>query len=419
MLLSVYPDRDNVAKKKKPGWLLAVALALTGRCAKSPTAPEPPSPPSPPPLTEKLVGRLFFHDFGPGNQLDIYLADLYLVPKEEGLAAARLTVRFAAGGRNRLSFSRGIERFPGAEIGGQEKEGLVAQFSTDLEEIDISKYDFVLRNLEDLTEPTSDDFAVDVSSRDWIAYVKDPDGRANDPHNTEIVFMDLADRVIHPLTPINGQYAGWNVDPHWKDDSTITWIHAQRMVEVSLDNLNRVSDVLPGWSDPQFDPVYSPDRTRLLFNTWIKGKKNSFIKYLQTGAYASCLPDEYFSRHTDDNPTWVFSNTLITGHIFMAQRGRIYTRDLETDVFHILTDSQRDFRYVTPVLIENLIYLVFVDWSDSQHKTLWISDLDGTDLRALNSTGDEPVFVMLGLPAGRNEADLERAALEYSFRFDR
>jgi len=83
-----------------------------------------------------------------------------------------------------------------------------------------------------------------------------------------------------------------------------------------------------------------------------------------------------------------------------------------------LTESQRDFRYVTPVLIENLIYLVFVDWSDPQYKTLWISDLDGTDLRELNGTGDEPVFVMLGLPAARSDVDLERAALEYSFRFD-
>jgi hypothetical protein len=189
--------------------------------------------------------------------MDIFMADLYLVPKETDSSATRLTVRFPGGGRNRLSFSRGIARFPLAEIGGHEKDWLVAQFNTDLEEIDISKYDFVLRNLEALTEPASDDFAVDVSSR-----------------------------------------------------------------------------------------------------------------------------------------------------------------DLEPDAFHILTESQRDFRYVTPVLIENLIYLVFVDWSDPQHKTLWISDLEGTDLRELNGTGDEPVFVMLGLPAARSDDDLERAALEYSFRFD-
>jgi hypothetical protein len=406
--------------KKKTRWrLLAVALVLTGGCAKSPTAPEPPPPPSPPPpLTEKLVGRLFFHDFGAGAQLDIFMADLYLVPRETDSSATRLTVRFPGGGRSRLSFSRGIARFPLAEIGGHEKDRLVAQFNTDLEEIDFSKYDFVLRNLEALTEPASDDFAVDVSSRDWIVYVKDPDGRANDTSNSEIVYMDLMDRVVHPLTPINGQYGRQNVDPHWKDDSTITWIHAQRMMEVNLDNLDRIMSVLPDWSNSQFDPVYSPDRTMLLFNTWIKGKKNSFIKYLQTGVYAPCLPEGYFSRHTDDNPTWVFSNTLITGHIFMAQKGRIYTRDLESDTFHILTESQRDFRYVTPVLIENLIYLVFVDWSDPQHKTLWISDLEGTDLRELNGTGDEPVFVMLGLPAARSDDDLEKAALEYSFRFD-
>lgn len=405
---------------KKAGWkVLTALLVLAAGCTQSPTTPEPPSPPPPPPpLTEKLVGRLFFHDFGTGNQLDIFMADLYLVPKEEGRAAARLTVRFSGVERSRFSARRGTARFPQAEVGGQEKEGLVAQFNTDLEEIDISKYDFVLRNVESLSEPTSDDFAVDVSERDWVVYVKDPDGRANDSHNTEIVYMDLADRVLHQLTPINGQYAGWNVDPHWKDNSTITWVHAQRMVEVSLDNLDRVSEPLPDWSNPQYDPVYSPDRTRLLFNTWIKGKKNSFVKYLQTGVYAPCLPQDYFSRHTDDNPTWVFSNTLITGHIFMAQRGRIYTRDLETDNFHILTDDQRDFRYVTPLQIEHLIYLVFVDWSDSQHKRLWISALDGTDLRELNWTGDEPVFVMLGLPVARSEDDLERIALEYSLRFD-
>lgn len=404
----------------KTHWrLLAVALALAGGCTKTPTTPEPPSPPAPPPpLTEMLVGKLFFHDFGPGGQLDIFMADLYLVPKEEGTTAARLSVRFPSRDRNRFSVRRGIERFPRAEIGGQEKEGLVAQFSTDLEGIDISKYDFVLRNLEDLTEPTSDDYAVDVNGRDWIVYVKDPDGRANDPSNSEIVTMNLMDRAVHPLTPINGHYGRQNVDPHWKDDWTITWIHAQRMMEVNLDNLERITSVLPDWSNPQFDPVYSPDRTMLLFNTWIKGKKNSFIKSLQTGVYAPCLPEGYFSRHTDDNPTWVFSNTLISGHIFMAQKGRIYTRDLESDTFRILTESQRDFRYVTPVLIDNFIYLVFVDWSDPQHKTLWISDLDGTDLRELNGTGDEPVFAMLGLPTARSDDDLERAALEYSFRFD-
>ncbi len=407
-------------KVKRMIWmLLAAVLALASGCTKTPTAPERPNPPpTSPPLTEKLVGRLFFHDFGMGNQMDIFMADLYIVPKEEAQAAARLIVRFPGREGGRFSARRGTIRLPQAEVGGQEKEGLVAQFSTDLEDIDLSKYDFVLRNVESLSEPTSDDFAVDVSERDWIVYVKDPDGRANDSHNTEIVYMDLADRVVHQLTPINGQYGEWNVDPHWKDNATITWIHAQRMVEVSLDNLNRVSEVLPDWSDPQYDPVYSPDRTKLLFNTWVKGKKNSFVKYLQTGVYAPCLPQEYFSRHTDDNPTWVFSSSLITGHIFMAQRGRIYTRDLDTDAFKVITDDQHDFRYVTPLQIENLIYLVFCEYSDTQNKTLWISALDGTDLRALNRTGDEPVFVMLGLPVARGEDDLERIALEYSLRFN-
>jgi hypothetical protein len=406
---------------KKMTWrLLAVALVLAGGCGKSPTVPEtpaPPPPPEPPVLTEKLVGRLFFHDYGAGAQLDIFMADLYLVPKEESSAAARMMVRFPSRDRSRFSVRRGIERFPQAEVGGQEKEGLVAQFHTDLDEIDISKYDFVLRNLEALTDSKSDDYAVDVSERGWIVYVRDPDGRANDPHNSEIAYMDLADRVRHLLTPINGQYGEQNVDPHWRNDSTITWIHAQRMMEVNLDSLDRVRSVLPDWSNPQFDPVYSPDRTMLLFNTWIGGKKNSFIKYLQTGVYAPCLPQDYFSRHTDDNPTWVFSNSLITGHIFMAQKGRIYTRDLGSGDFHILTEKGRDFRYVTPVLIESLIYLVFVDWSDPQHKTLWIASLDGADIRELGGTGDEPVFAMLGLPPARNENDLERVALDYALRF--
>lgn len=399
--------------------LMAAGLALAAGCSETPTAPEPPSPPEPsPPLTEKRVGRLFYHDFGPGAQLDIFMADLYLVPKETVSAGTALSVRLPTGDRNRYFVRRGIERIARAEIGGREQEGVVAQFHTAVGEIDVSKYEFVLRNLENLTEPTSDDFAVDVSEQEWIVYVKDPDGRTNDSHNTDIVYMALIDRVVHPLTPIGGRYVGWNVDPHWKDDSTITWIHAQRMVEVNLDHLDAVSEVLPDWSDIQFDPVYSPDRTKLLFNTWIGGKKNSFVKYLDSGAYDSCLPPDYFSRHTDDNPTWVFSNTLITGHIFMAQRGRIYTRDLATGSFQIITENQWDFRYVTPLLIEDLIYLVFCDYSDPHHKTLWISSLDGTDLRELGGTGDEPVFAMLGLPPVRSDADLERSALDYSSRFE-
>lgn len=72
---------------------------------------------------------------------------------------------------------------------------------------------------------------------------------------------------------------------------------------------------------------------------------------------------------------------------------------------------------MTPVLIENLVYLVFVDWSDPQRKTLWISNLEGSDLRELDGTGDEPVFALPGLPAAVSESDLERVALEHSLRF--
>jgi hypothetical protein len=245
----------------------------------------------------------------------------------------------------------------------------------------------------------------------------DPDGRKINPDNSEIGYMNLADRVVHQLTPINGKYGGLNCDPEWRDDETITWVHAARIVEVNLNNLNSITPVLPGWDWEQFDPVFSPDGSMLLFNTWVRGKKNSFLRYLQTGSYVSVLPREYFTSYTDDNPTWVFSNSKITGHIFMPEKGRIYTRDFQSARFAVITDSLRDFRYVTPVKIKSKIYLVFSERPSTGPPKLWICSESGADLRELGRPGDEAVFVTLRLPVPRGEDDLERAAAVYASRF--
>jgi hypothetical protein len=392
---------------------LAAASLLAGctKAAKTPTSPEPVTPPA-----EQLVGKLYFHDYV-GGQLDILMADLYLVPKASFVAKDFVLVRFPRPEREGPQLRHGIERLKEAEVGGRIVDRPVVKTIREFLAIDLSQYDFALKNLENLTEPTSDDFAVAVNSRDWIAYVKDPDGVDNNPLNSEIVYMNLADRVRHQLTPINGQYAGDNCDPRWKDDETITWAHHAQFVEVNINDLNTINAVLPDWNWPQYDPVYSPDGTRLLFNTWVRGKKNSFLKYLQTGTYESVLPQDYFAPYTDDNPTWVFSNTRITGHIFMPRKGRIYARDLDSGAFFLLTDGQRDFRYVTPVRWNGLTCLVFTEFIQGTPTKLWICDETGADLRELNQTGNEAVFVILGLAAPQSEQDLGRLALEYSLRF--
>lgn len=407
-------------KIKRLWLLLAIALLLPSGCGKSPTTPEPPPiPPGPPPPVATLIGKLFFHDLGPGGLRDIFMADLYLVPKKiPARSASGVTVRFPRGNRERPSLRLGVSRLREVEIDGRVKEHAVVNITSNLEGIDISQYDFFFKNLENLTEPDSDDSAVDVNSQNWIAYVKDPDGEAINPYNSEIVYMNLADRIRHQLTPINGEYQGHNADPQWRGDRVIAWVNNSKIVEVNLDDLNNVTNVLPDWHWPQYDPVYSPDGTRLAFNTWVRGKKNSFVKYLQSGTYAPCLPKEYFQPYTDDNPTWVFSNDKIVGHIFMPRKGRIYTRNLESGEFAIITDSQHDFRYVTPLLIWGAVYFIFADFENPERPKLWVSNETGTDLRELKQHGNEPVFVFLGLPIPQDEQDLERVAATYVLKFN-
>jgi hypothetical protein len=397
-------------------YFLAIVLLMAAGCGDRSETPFSPSPP-PPQLTEILVGRVFFHDLGPGNQYDIFMADLYLVPKVTTPPPTRVAVSFPGLVQNRIAMKRGVQKFPCIDIGGEVKEHPVVKAILPID-IDLSLYDFVLKNMENLTQPTSDDWVVAVSEADWIAWVKDPNGRFIDGYNTQIFYMNLADRIEHQLTPINGQYDGDNFDPAWKGDHAIAWVHSNRIVEVDLYNLNGITNVLPDWSGPQYDPVYSPDGSMLLFNTWIKGKKNSFIKHLRTGVYASVLPQSYFAAYTDDNPSWIFSNTWITGHIFMPRKGRIYTRELPEGPFSVITDGQQDFRYVTPVRLRNLICFVFADWGDPERPKLWICDETGGHLRELNQTGDEPVFAMLGLPVPQSKEDLERLAVDYSLKFN-
>jgi hypothetical protein len=390
---------------------LAILLLAAFACKGTPASPEPPPGP-----TEKLVGKLFWHDLVAG-QYDIFMADLYIVPKTSASFGGTVAVRFRGADQGRFMFSRGVSKFETAEIDGLTKERVVVNALASLEKIDISQYDFVLRNIINLTEPTSNDFAVAVNSQNWIAWVKDPDLNDTGTQNWQIFYMNVADRVQHQLTPINGQYSGDNVDPDWKDDNTIVWVHNWRAVEVNLSNLNNVADTIPDWKGSELDPTYSPDHTMILFNTWQGSKKNGYIKYIQTGVFDPVLPHDYFVTYSDDNPTWVFSNSLIVGHVFIGGKGRIYTRDLQNAGFSVITGNQHDFRYVTPVKLETDIYFVFSDWDDPNRPTLWISNKTGTDIRELNQPGDEAVFQMLGLPVPNSQEDLERTARDYSLRF--
>ncbi len=401
---------------KKTRFLIVTALLLLSGCDRKITLPTAADLDKPP--VERLVGKVFYHDLAAGDQYDIFMADLYIVPKSTAATGYEIFFEMPGVQERRLPAEKGIAKLEEAEIDGEVKEGLVIKTDFPLGEIDLAQYDFVLRNTEVLTSPVADDYAASLSNRNWLAWVTDPDGRKVNPGNSEIAYMNLADRVRHQLTPINGQYGGENADPEWKDDETITWVHAGKIVEVNLKNLNQVTPVLPEWNYLQLDPVYSPDGTKLLFNTWIRGKKNSFLKDLRTGAIVSALPSEYFTPYTDDNPTWIFSDSRITGHIFMPAKGRIYTRDFEVGRFSLVTDGQRDFRYVTPVKIKSKIYLVFTERPSSGEPRLWICSETGSDLRELGRTGDEPVFVMLGLPVPRVEGDLERAAVVYASRFN-
>jgi len=360
---------------------------------------------------------MFYHDTGSQSQYDIFTADLYIVPKSTTAAQMENRIVMDTSGKNPLTLKPGISAVHGLEFNGSVKERVVFNSLRTVKSIDISQYDFEVRNVENLTDSTSDDFAVNVNGNNRITFVTVAAGLANDRNGTEIVYMDTADRVRHQLTPINGLYSGNNWDPDWKTDDIIVWSHNGKIVEVDINGLNVSEPIIPEGSDAQYDPNYSPDGTMILFNTRQNRKKNSYIKYLESGALVTVLPQDYFNAYEDDNPTWLFSNSLLTGHIFMSGKGRIYTRDIAGGGFLIITDGERDFRYVSPIDLEGTIYLVFSDWTDENNISLWISNENGTYLRELNQTGDEVVFQLLGLPAPRSVEDMRDIAREYVSMF--
>jgi hypothetical protein len=402
--------------------VLVMLVLFIGGCKKSsdiPNPPEPPEPPQPPAPQEQQIGTMYYHDTGPQSQFDIFTAELFIVPKSTSTtaqAAGRIAVS-APGLDRRPMLVQGIHKLHKVAFKDKTLDRVV--LST-YNAIDISEYDFEVRSVENITNSTSDDFAVNVNNNDWITFVTAPDGWATNRNNTEIVYMDLGDRVRHTLTPINNQYSGKNFDPDWKTESIIVWSHDGKIVEADINNLQIVSDsVVPEVDTSLFDPKYSPDGNKLLFNTRTGGKKNSYVKDLQSSAVSHILPDAYFNAYADDNPTWVFSNSLVTGHIFIDGMGRIYTLNLDdkTD-FLIITDGSNDFRYVTPIDLDGDTYFIFSDWTDQGNITLWISNLNGTVLRALNQTGDEVVFMALGLPAPDSPEDMENIVRDYLEMFE-
>ncbi len=408
-------------KKQFLVMVVIIALLLVGGCKKSseitPIPPDPPDPPDPTP-TEQLVAVMFYHDTGPQSQYDIFTADLYIVPQSTAASQTSNRIPMDLSGKSPLALKPGISTVHGLEFNGTVKERVVFNSIDTTSSIDISQYDFEVRNVENLTDSTSDDFAVNVNGNNWITFVTVADGLANDRNGSEIVYMDTADGVRHQLTPINGLYSGNNWDPDWKTDDIIVWSHDGEIVEVNINDLDVSDPIIPDWGDAQYDPKYSPDGTMILFNTRQNGKKNSYIKYLATGELATVLPQDYFNVHEDDNPTWLFSNSLLTGHIFMNGSGRIYTRDIAGGGFLIITDGERDFRYVSPIDLEGTIYLVFSDWTDESNISLWVSNENGTYLHELNQTGDEVVFQALGLPVPRSEEDMRDIAHEYVLMFE-
>ena len=408
-------------KKQLLFLVIIIVLLMVGGCKKSTEIPDDPTDPTDPtnPIpTEQLVAVMFYHDTGPQSQYDIFTADLYIVPKSTTAAQTANRITLEASGKNLLTLKPGISAVRGLEFNGSVKERVVFNSLRTVTGIDISQYDFEVKNVENLTESTSDDFAVNVNGSNMITFVTAAAGLANDRNGTEIVYMDITDRVRHQLTPINGQYSGNNWDPDWKTDDIIVWSHDGKIVEVDINALDVSDPIVPGGSDAQYDPNYSPDGTMILFNTRQNRKKNSYIKYLDTGALVTVLPQDYFNVYEDDNPTWLFSNSLLTGHIFMNGKGRIYTRDIAGGDFLIITDGERDFRYVSPIDLEGTIYLVFSDWTDENNISLWISNENGTYLRELNQTGDEVVFQALGLPAPRTAEDMRDIAREYVSMFN-
>lgn len=401
--------------------LLAVVIAIGG-CKTSVDTPDPPTPPQPPPPpakpTEQLIGTMFFHDNGPSSQYDIYSGELYIVPKASAAdsmsAASNRLEMFSPRPDGNNMVRRGIHKFHNLEVEGRVRERVVLNIA---DAVDITQYDFELRDVENITNSDSDDFAVNINENNWITFVTAPDGLATNRDNTEIVYMDLVDRVRHPLTPINGNYSGLNWDPDWKTADTIVWSHDGKFVEVNINDLDVSDPIIPDVTSPLFDPKYSPDRSMILYNTRQNRKKNSYIRYLDTGQNVPVLPTDYFNAYTDDNPTWVFSNSQLTGHIYIDNNGRIYTRDIDSGDFLIITDGARDFRYVTPLMLDSELYLVFSDWTDDPYITLWIANENGSVLRELNHTGDEVVFRALGFSAPRSEEDMLDIARRYTDMF--
>lgn len=396
---------------------LVIIVSLTWNC-KTHTEikpPDPPDPPDPPKPTEQFVAKMFFHDTGPTSEYDIFSADLYIVPKET--SAGNLGKLFGPG-EDMQDIVPGVRILNGLEINGSRKERVSVNIMRDIAMLDINLYDFQVRSLQNLTQSVADEFAVNVNNQNIITYVYAPNGLDQSRADTQIFYMNIADKIPRQLTPFKGQYDGDNWDPEWKSDQVIVWCHSNRIVEVDLNTLIAVDPIIPDWSGPQYDPLYSPDGTMLLFNTRIARKKNSFLRYIATGEMAPVLPTEYFNVYQDDNPTWVFSNTFLAGHLFDSGKGRLYTRDLKTGEFLILTDGSRDFRYVSPIRLVNDVYFVFSDWTDPNHITLWVSNIHATYLRELNQTGDEVVFKAAGLPAPRNQEDLQEIARIYLLLFE-
>lgn len=396
--------------------LLTVLMLITG-CKKSSEVPDDPVPPEDPEPTEQLVAKMFYHDTGPQSQYDIFTADLYIVPKQNAAALMENHIPLTGPGSIK-TLKRGVSQLYHLEFNGSVKERVAINSLYSTQDIDISQYDFVVKNVENLTKSTTDDFAVNVNNNNWITFVTAPTGLANDRTNTQIIYMDTADLVRQKLTPIDGKYSGNNWDPDWKTDDIIVWSHDGQIVEVNINDLNVSDPIVPDWLGVQYDPKYSPDRTMILFNTRQNRQKNSYIKYLDTGQFATVLPQDYFEVYGDDNPTWVFSNSLIAGHIFIDGKGRIYTREPDSGGFLVITTDEHDFRYVSPVKLEQTVYLVFSDWTDESNITLWISNENGTYLRELDQTGDEVVFKALGLPVPQSEEDLKNIALDYILMFE-
>jgi len=403
-------------KKVMVVFLVFVLLMLVVNCKENAILQQPPPEPTPTPKpTEQLIGRMYFHDTGSSSQFDIFSGDLYLVPKETSAMISQKRVSF-----ENESFSKqhilqnGIHKFDEVLI---EERRLRKVVINTVSSVDITKYEFEIRDVENITNSTSDDFAVNINNNNQIVFVTAPDGLGNGV--TEIAYMDLTDRVRHQLTPIKGQYSDNNFDPDWKTDSIIIWSHDGKIQEVDLLTLKVSGSLIPEYDSRLYDPKYSPDGTMLIFNTKISRKKNSFIKYLSSGNIEPVLPADIFKDYRDDNPTWVFSNSYITGHTLRTNTadGRIYTYDLSSKEFNFVTDGARDFRYVTPIDISGDYYLIFSDWTDRDKIALWISNIDGSVLRELNQTGDEAIFTILGLSIPNNPDEYSEVVKQYIRNF--